>query len=113
MNTDEVRLRHDQVYKDAHRGGRVAWHQDYYRPHPDRPASVTAWTALTGTTPDNGCVRVVPGSHLRGVLDSHGPDGIPFAQDPAGPAGPSSPPRRSRPQWRCNRGWETSPSTAA
>lgn len=89
MATDEVRLWHDQViYKDAHRGGRVDRHQDYYYwPHLDRPTSVTAWTALTEATPDNGCVWVVPGSHLRGVLDSHGPDGIPFAQDPADPVG--------------------------
>lgn len=92
MRTDEVRLWHDQViFKDARRGGRVDWHQDYYYwQHLDRPGSVTAWTALTGTTTRNGCVWVVPGSHRDGILAGHGQDGFPFRYA-AGDASPVAP----------------------
>ncbi len=44
----------------------VAWHQDnsYYGldPHDE----VALWVAFTLSTPENGCVRFVPGSHLWG-----------------------------------------------
>ncbi len=41
----------------------VSWHQDatYWGLGNDRV--VTAWVALTPSTPENGCMRVVPGSH--------------------------------------------------
>ncbi len=43
----------------------VSWHQDsaYYGLDPHE--EVTAWVALTDATRDNGCLRVVPGSHLE------------------------------------------------
>jgi chlorinating enzyme len=43
----------------------VAWHQDsvYWDLEGDDVA--TAWIALTDSTLDNGCVRVVEGSHVR------------------------------------------------
>lgn len=80
MDTDEVRLWHDQViYKDGRHGGRVDWHQDYYYwQHLDRPDSVTSWAALTDSTVDNGCVWVIPGSHRAGVRPDHTEDGYPF-----------------------------------
>jgi ectoine hydroxylase-related dioxygenase (phytanoyl-CoA dioxygenase family) len=49
--------------KPAVIGHEVPWHQDgqYW---PIRPrATVTAWIAL-----DNGCMRVIPGSHRMGGL---------------------------------------------
>jgi ectoine hydroxylase-related dioxygenase (phytanoyl-CoA dioxygenase family) len=45
-------------------GRRVAWHQDgpyWHRVEPK--VAVTAWIALDDATPENGCMRVVPGSH--------------------------------------------------
>ncbi len=46
-------------------GAYVSWHQDsaYFglAPHD----LVAAWVALTDSTPDNGCMRVIPGSHLE------------------------------------------------
>ena len=44
-------------------GGFVTWHQDatYWGLSSDEV--VTAWIALSPSTPDNGCMRVVPGSH--------------------------------------------------
>src|SRR5689334_21157569 len=52
--------------KEAARGLEVPWHQDgqYW---PIRPrATVTVWVALDDATPENGCMRIIPGSHLMG-----------------------------------------------
>lgn len=44
----------------------ISWHQDatYWGLHP--PNATTAWIALSESSPENGCMRVVPGTH-------HGP----------------------------------------
>ena len=50
-------------------GLRVAWHQDgpyWHRVEPK--VAVTAWIALDAATPENGCMRVIPGTH-RGHRD--------------------------------------------
>jgi non-heme Fe2+,alpha-ketoglutarate-dependent halogenase len=41
----------------------ISWHQDgtYWGLHP--PKATTAWIALSDSNSDNGCMRVVPGSH--------------------------------------------------
>ena len=46
----------------------VSWHQDstYWGLEP--PDIVTAWVAFTPSNLKNGCMQVVPGSHLRGQL---------------------------------------------
>jgi len=52
--------------KPAGVGLEVPWHQDgqYW---PIRPrATVTVWIALDDVTPENGCMRVIPGSHRMG-----------------------------------------------
>ena len=52
--------------KPASIGLEVPWHQDgqYW---PIRPrATVTMWIALDDSTPENGCMRVIPGSHRMG-----------------------------------------------
>lgn len=50
-------------------GLRVAWHQDGPYWHRVEPKiAVTAWIALDDATIENGCMRVVPGSH-RGHRD--------------------------------------------
>jgi ectoine hydroxylase-related dioxygenase (phytanoyl-CoA dioxygenase family) len=43
----------------------VSWHQDGYYWKLDAPRLVSAWIALTDSAADNGCLRVVPGSHAR------------------------------------------------
>jgi hypothetical protein len=45
----------------------ISWHQDatYWGLHP--PNVATAWIALSDSTPENGCMRVIPESH-RGPL---------------------------------------------
>jgi non-haem Fe2+, alpha-ketoglutarate-dependent halogenase len=56
--------------KDAGESGHIAWHQDshYFETAPDDV--VSAWIALAPSTPANGPVRVVPGSH-RGPVRAH------------------------------------------
>jgi non-haem Fe2+, alpha-ketoglutarate-dependent halogenase len=46
----------------------VAWHQDTFYSNLHLTPSVSAWIALLDSTPENGCMRVVPGSHLLGTL---------------------------------------------
>lgn len=60
--------------KPARIGKETPWHQDgeYW---PIRPlATVTAWVALDDTSPANGCLRLIPGSHAGRRLLPHGRD---------------------------------------
>ena len=43
----------------------ISWHQDgtYWNLNP--PSVVTAWVALTPSQPDNGGLRVIPGTHTQ------------------------------------------------
>ncbi|MBK17445.1 MAG: hypothetical protein CMM52_01220 [Rhodospirillaceae bacterium] len=53
-----------------HPGGSkfVSWHQDgAYNPF-DKNNGATAWIALTDSTPDTGCVKMIPGTHKSGFL---------------------------------------------
>jgi Phytanoyl-CoA dioxygenase (PhyH) len=57
--------------KPAGTGLEVPWHQDgqYW---PIRPlATCTAWVALDDSTRDNGCLRVIPGSHRTRTCYHH------------------------------------------
>jgi ectoine hydroxylase-related dioxygenase (phytanoyl-CoA dioxygenase family) len=57
--------------KPAYKGSRTPWHQDgeYW---PIRPiATCTAWIALDDSTPENGCLRVIKGSHKQRRLFRH------------------------------------------
>lgn len=53
----------------------VSWHQDaqYWGLEGDKMA--TAWIALTPSTPEMGCLRVVPGSHLTVLEHQDVPNG--------------------------------------
>ena len=66
---EEVRLWHDQIqYKPASKGGVNHWHQDspYWPTLEPKDQQVTAWIALDDVDEENGCMRMVPGSHLWG-----------------------------------------------
>ena len=57
--------------KPAGGGKQTPWHQDakYW---PIRPlATCSAWIALDRATPDNGCLRVIPGSHTGARVLEH------------------------------------------
>lgn len=68
MDHPVVRVWHDQVqYKPPRVGGPTDWHQDHpYWPIIQPPDLVSAWMALDDATTQNGCMRMVPGSHLWG-----------------------------------------------
>ncbi|MBC7528006.1 MAG: phytanoyl-CoA dioxygenase family protein [Chthonomonadaceae bacterium] len=69
MKTDTVRVWHDQVqYKPPHQGGATTWHQDHpYWPVIQPADLVSAWVALDDATIENGCMWMIPGSHLWGA----------------------------------------------
>jgi len=52
--------------KEPHDPSHVSWHQDgtYFGLEPFE--QVTAWIALTDSTPEMGCVKILPGSHVIG-----------------------------------------------
>jgi len=43
----------------------VSWHQDSHYWGLSEPRLVSAWIALTDSTIENGCLRVIPGTHTR------------------------------------------------
>ncbi len=57
--------------KPAGDGFETPWHQDGHY-WPIRPlATCTAWVALEDSRVDNGCLRVIPGSHAARQLHEH------------------------------------------
>jgi hypothetical protein len=65
----DVILWGSQVFsKPAGDGMAIPWHQDgqYW---PMRPlATVTVWVAVDPATTENGCLRVIPGTHEHGLM---------------------------------------------
>src|SRR2546423_2220812 len=68
MGADVVRVWHDQVqYKPPTNGGPTSWHQDHpYWPIIQPADLVSAWVALEDADVENGCMWMVPRSHLWG-----------------------------------------------
>ena len=67
------------LMKKPHEPDFVTYHQDvlYWGNHPDHV--VGAWLALSDSTTESGCVRVIPGSHKKGILphtDTFGEDNM-------------------------------------
>jgi non-haem Fe2+, alpha-ketoglutarate-dependent halogenase len=56
-------------YKPPQDVSYVSWHQDSLYSGWHLTPSTSAWIALTPSVRANGCVRVVPGSHKRGLLE--------------------------------------------
>jgi ectoine hydroxylase-related dioxygenase (phytanoyl-CoA dioxygenase family) len=57
--------------KPASEGFETPWHQDGHY-WPIRPlATCTVWVALEPSTTENGCLRVIPGSHRNKQLHEH------------------------------------------
>lgn len=74
---DDATLDYDQLLaKRPQRPAAVfAWHQDlgYWPTGTPDTRTVTCSLALDDATPDNGCLQVVPGSHLEPRLRAHRP----------------------------------------
>jgi phytanoyl-CoA hydroxylase len=65
-------------------GSAVEWHQDFaFHPHTNDDV-VAVGIAFDDSTGENGCLLVVPGSHLGPVLDHHQDGVFVGAIDPAG-----------------------------
>lgn len=61
-----ILLFHDQaLFKPAHTGGAVFWHQDnaYWKLSP--AAAISCWLTFDEVDRDNGAMQLIPGSHLR------------------------------------------------
>ncbi|SMF48280.1 chlorinating enzyme [Tistlia consotensis] len=59
------------VIKEPDKRRFVSWHQDLTYWGLDGDRLVTAWVALTDATPENGCMRMLPGSHRAGRRAHH------------------------------------------
>ena len=61
--------------KSAGGGGMFHFHQDNnYTSHEPAMGSINIWVALVDMTPVNGCLQVVPRSHVNGQLQSRNSD---------------------------------------
>ncbi|MGH6952678.1 MAG: phytanoyl-CoA dioxygenase family protein, partial [Alphaproteobacteria bacterium] len=61
------------VVKEPRTSGIFAMHQDRFEWHLEPMEVIHCWLAFTDSTPENGCMRAVPGTHLMGEL-VHVPD---------------------------------------
>jgi hypothetical protein len=55
--------------KRAGDGLGIPWHQDGHYWPLDPPMTCSVWIAVDRSTIENGCLRVLPGSHRRGIFD--------------------------------------------
>jgi len=55
--------------KEAHTPTFAEWHQDDAYFHLDPAEQVTAWVALSDASELSGCMRMIPGSHRRGLAN--------------------------------------------
>uniref|UniRef100_A0A061SBA9 Phytanoyl-dioxygenase n=1 Tax=Tetraselmis sp. GSL018 TaxID=582737 RepID=A0A061SBA9_9CHLO len=71
LNTPHILCWSSDIFvKEAKDKKYTGWHQDStYVAFSDPPDVLTLWLALTPSTPESGCVRFWPRSHLRGQLD--------------------------------------------
>ena len=70
-----IQLFHDQaLFKPAHHGGPVHWHQDnaYWRCSP--PNLVSCWLTLDDVDIQNGAMQFLPGSHFRAEAHARAAD---------------------------------------
>jgi phytanoyl-CoA hydroxylase len=74
-----IQLFHDQaLYKPAHHGDAVFWHQDngYWKCLPAN--LVTCWLTLDDVTAENGAMHLLPGTHLGAMSHERGEKEILF-----------------------------------
>lgn len=59
------------ICKPAGTGKRVPWHEDsaYWKGRLDPMEVVTVWLAIDPSTPANGCMRIIPGTHANGFSE--------------------------------------------
>jgi len=57
------------IIKEPHTQSHVSWHQDLTYWGLSHDDQVTFWLALSPATAESGCMRMVPGSHLKGRME--------------------------------------------
>jgi len=59
------------ICKPAGNGKRVPWHEDsaYWGTAVDPMEVVTVWLAVDPSVPENGCMRIIPGTHSNGYSE--------------------------------------------
>jgi hypothetical protein len=57
--------------KEAGDGRFISWHQDSAHWGLDSNRVLTIWVALTEVSAENGCMRMLPGSHKYGMVPHH------------------------------------------
>jgi hypothetical protein len=64
-------LRHELNFEQNGLLGRVGWHQDggVVLPEADEAGIVSVWFPFADATVLNGCLRVIPGSHRKAIVD--------------------------------------------
>lgn len=66
-------------YKHPYDPAYVGWHQDGLYARLDTALAPSIWIALSPSTPENGCLRVVPRTHRSGKLEhreTYAPDNL-------------------------------------
>jgi ectoine hydroxylase-related dioxygenase (phytanoyl-CoA dioxygenase family) len=81
LGPDILLYRDILMLKPAQVGSKMPWHQDsnYWGIEPAALCSV--WTALDPATLENGCMRVIPGSHKLNLIQSRSASGTGPLQD--------------------------------
>ena len=59
------------VIKEPRNTKYISWHQDLTYWGLDGEELVTAWVALSPSTPESGCMKMLPGSYLEGENPNH------------------------------------------
>ena len=62
------------IVKEPQTPAHVSWHQDLTYWGLSAADQVSVWLALSPATRQNGCMRMLPGSHKRGRFDHHKTD---------------------------------------
>jgi len=57
------------IIKEAHSDSHVSWHQDLTYWGLDSDDQVSVWLALSPANQHSGCMRMIPGSHVKGKFD--------------------------------------------
>lgn len=67
----DIAFYHCKLLMKAARGGTVTpWHQDYsyWVDADNRPLMLNCMMQIDASTPENGCLQMVPGSHRKGLM---------------------------------------------
>lgn len=61
-------------------GSEIPWHQDLNYWPLEPVVNISAWVAIDNVTPENSCVRIIPGSHKKVLPHIKSTDGMAFQE---------------------------------